>query len=63
MDSNQRYTVPKTDALPLGHIPIINGGYRIRTYEPEGMDLQSIAFNQTSLNPHNQLLYNNKLAK
>jgi hypothetical protein len=41
-DSNLRYTVPKTDALPLGYslkvvfkYKISGGGSRIRTYEVE----------------------------
>ena len=43
-------TVPKTVALPLGYSPIIKyGGGWIRTAEPEGTVLQTVAFNQTSL--------------
>ena len=36
-------TVLETVVLPLNYIPI-NGVDRIRTYEPEGADLQSAAF-------------------
>ncbi len=41
----------KPIALPLGYNPI-NGGEWIRTTEPEGADLQSAAFSQTSLPLH-----------
>lgn len=42
-------TVLETVVLPLNYIPIKNGGEWIRTTEPEGADLQSAAFSQTSL--------------
>ena len=45
--------VLETIVLPLNYIPIIkNGGEWIRTTEPEGVDLQSTAFSQTSLPLH-----------
>ncbi len=52
-------TGSKPVALPLGYSPKIkNGGEWIRTTEPEGVDLQSTAFSQTSLPlRNNQLLY------
>ena len=40
--------VLETIVLPLNYIPIY-GGEWIRTTEPEGADLQSAAFSQTSL--------------
>ena len=47
-------TVLETVVLPLNYIPIIkNGREWIRTTEPEGADLQSAAFSQTSLPFHN----------
>ena len=46
-------TVLETVVLPLNYIPIKNGGEWIRTTEPEGADLQSAAFSQTSLPHHN----------
>ena len=51
MDSNHRMTGSKPVALPLGYNPM-NGGEWIRTTEPEGADLQSAAFSQTSLPLH-----------
>ena len=45
-------TVLETVVLPLNYIPIKNGGEWIRTTEPEGADLQSAAFSQTSLPLH-----------
>ncbi len=45
-------TVLETVVLPLNYIPM-NGGEWIRTTEPEGADLQSAAFSQTSL-PHHK---------
>ena len=46
-------TVLETVVLPLNYIPIIkNGREWIRTTEPEGADLQSAAFSQTSLPFH-----------
>ena len=45
-------TVLETVVLPLNYIPIKNGGEWIRTTEPEGADLQSAAFSQTSLPFH-----------
>ena len=54
-------TVPKTVALPLGYSPIIkNGGGWIRTAEPEGTVLQTVAFNQTSLLLHVVKLISNQ---
>ena len=44
--------VLETIVLPLNYIPNINGGEWIRTTEPEGADLQSAAFSQTSLPLH-----------
>jgi hypothetical protein len=49
----------KSIALPLGYNPI-NGREWIRTTEPEGADLQSAAFSQTSLPFQNIILKNNK---
>ena len=47
-------TVLETVVLPLNYIPIIKNGRKwIRTTEPEGADLQSAAFSQTSLPFHN----------
>ena len=52
-------TVLETVVLPLNYIPIIkNGREWIRTTEPEGADLQSAAFSQTSLPLHVQLKSN-----
>ena len=48
--SDTRYQKPMPYHLAISQW--CDGGYRIRTYEPEGMDLQSTAFDQTSLNPH-----------
>ena len=45
-------TVLETVVIPFNYIPIKNGGEWIRTTEPEGMDLRSIAFSQTSLPLH-----------
>ena len=46
-------TVLETVVLPLNYIPIMkNGREWIRTTEPEGADLQSAAFSQTSLPFH-----------
>ena len=46
-------TVLETVVLPLNYTPIIkNGREWIRTTEPEGADLQSAAFSQTSLPLH-----------
>ena len=46
-------TVLETVVLPLNYIPIIkNGREWIRTTEPEGTVLQTVAFNQTSLLLH-----------
>ncbi len=45
-------TVLETVVLPLNYIPIKNGREWIRTTEPEGADLQSAAFSQTSLPFH-----------
>ena len=45
-------TVLETVVLPLNYIPITNGREWIRTTEPEGADLQSAAFSQTSLPFH-----------
>ena len=45
-------TVLETVVLPLNYTPI-NGWEWIRTTEPEGADLQSAAFSQTSLPIHN----------
>ena len=44
-------TVLETVVIPFNYIPI-NGGGWIRTAEPEGTVLQTVAFNQTSLLPH-----------
>ena len=42
----------KSDALPLGYEAIISGGERwIRTIEPEGTDLQSVAFSHFATSP------------
>ena len=46
----------KSDALPLGYEAIYNkyknGGERwIRTIEPEGTDLQSVAFSHFAISP------------
>ena len=42
----------KSDALPLGYIPIVNGGEgRIRTTEPKGTELQSAAFSHFATSP------------
>ena len=40
----------KSLALPLGYTPI-NGGEWIRTTEPEGTDLQSVAFSHFATPP------------
>ena len=45
-------TVLETVVIPFNYIPIKSGGEWIRTTEPEGMDLRSIAFSQTSLLLH-----------
>ena len=44
-------TVLETVVIPFNYIPI-NGGGWIRTAEPEGTVLQTVAFSQTSLLPH-----------
>ena len=44
-------TVLETVVIPFNYIPI-NGGGWIRTAEPEGTVLQTVAFNQTSLLLH-----------
>ena len=42
----------KSDALPLGYEANTNGGERwIRTIEPEGTDLQSVAFSLFAISP------------
>ena len=46
-------TVLETVVIPFNYIPKINGREWIRTTEPEGADLQSAAFSQTSLPFHN----------
>ena len=44
-DRTSEMTESKSVALPLGYTPTINGGGgRIRTAEPERIDLQSTAF-------------------
>ncbi len=43
-------TVLETVVLPLNYVPI-NGGERIRTFEPEGTDLQSAAFSHFATPP------------
>ena len=53
--SDTRYQKPMPYHLAISQG--CDGGYRIRTYEPEGMDLQSTAFDQTSLNPRNNKIY------
>ena len=44
-------TVLETVVIPFNYIPI-NGGGWIRTAEPEGTVLQTVAFSQTSLLLH-----------
>ena len=45
-------TESKSVALPLGYIPIENGGKRwIRTIEPKGTELQSAAFSHFATFP------------
>jgi hypothetical protein len=46
-------TVLETVVLPLNYVPIIikNGGEWIRTTEPEGTDLQSVAFSHFATPP------------
>ncbi len=42
----------KSDALPLGYEAKFSGGERwIRTIEPEGTDLQSVAFSHFATSP------------
>ena len=42
----------KSDALPLGYEANTSGGERwIRTIEPEGTDLQSVAFSLFAISP------------
>ena len=42
----------KSDALPLGYEAILSGGEEwIRTIEPEGTDLQSVAFSHFATSP------------
>ena len=47
----------KSDALPLGYEANTNGGERwIRTIEPEGTDLQSVAFSLFAISPKKWVL-------
>ena len=48
-------TVLETVVIPFNYIPI-NGGGWIRTAEPEGTVLQTVAFSQTSLLLHNNVI-------
>ena len=41
----------KSDALPLGYEAISGGERWIRTIEPEGTDLQSVAFSHFATSP------------
>ena len=41
----------KSDALPLGYEAISGGERWIRTIEPEGTDLQSVAFSHFAISP------------
>ena len=52
-------TVLETVVIPFNYIPI-NGGGWIRTAEPEGTVLQTVAFNQTSLLLHVVKLISNQ---
>ena len=45
-------TVLETVVIPFNYIPIKSGGGWIRTAEPEGTVLQTVAFSQTSLLLH-----------
>ena len=42
----------KSDALPLGYEAISGGEGWIRTIEPEGTDLQSVAFSLFAISPY-----------
>ena len=50
----------KSDALPLGYEAIGNNNYGgerwIRTIEPEGTDLQSVAFSLFATSPNNKMV-------
>ena len=48
--------VLETIVLPLNYTPLKNGGSRIRTYEPEGADLQSAAFSHFAIPPYKMAL-------
>ena len=42
----------KSRALPLGYEALTGGERWIRTIEPEGTDLQSVAFSHFAISPH-----------